>query len=147
MFASSGTLNSLSCSYVNIDYLLHSSLQQNAPTDVLASYDIACHFDRKVETRWWEYGFEYTHNIEWAIPKFHINAHREACRAAYNLRYIPFCARDDGEGIERIWARTNAAAASTREMGPGSRRDTLDDIFAHHNWLKVCYLRKFLCLF
>ncbi|RDX43071.1 hypothetical protein OH76DRAFT_1458528 [Lentinus brumalis] len=126
--------------YVNIDYLVHSSLQQNAPTDVLASYDIACHFDRKLATRWWEYGFENNHNIQWAIPKFHINAHREPCRAAYNLRYLPFSARDDGEGIERIWSRLNAAAASTREMGPGSRRDTLDDIFAHHNWLKVCYL-------
>ncbi|RPD55075.1 hypothetical protein L227DRAFT_615722 [Lentinus tigrinus ALCF2SS1-6] len=126
--------------YVNIDYLLHSSLQQNAPTNVLASYDIACHFDHNMLSRFANYGFVSEHIIDWAIPKFHINAHREACRAAYNLRYLPFCARDDGEGIERIWACLNAAAASTREMGPGSRRDTLDDIFAHHNWLKVCCL-------
>ncbi|RPD56066.1 hypothetical protein L226DRAFT_546322 [Lentinus tigrinus ALCF2SS1-7] len=126
--------------YVNVDYLLHSSLQQNAPIDILASYDIACHFDRNLPSRFSKYGFILDHNLEWAIPKFHINAHREACRAIYNLRYIPFCARDDGEGIERIWARLNAAAASTREMGPGSRRDTLDDIFSHHNWLKVCFL-------
>ncbi|RPD55780.1 hypothetical protein L227DRAFT_588422 [Lentinus tigrinus ALCF2SS1-6] len=108
--------------YVNIDYLLHSSLQQNAPTDVLASYDIACHFERNVQSRFSTYGFVSDHN-------FHINAHREACRATYNL-----------QGIERIWACLNAAAGSTREMGPGSRRDTLDDIFSHHNWLKVCYM-------
>jgi hypothetical protein len=28
-------------------------------------------------------------------------------------------------------------AASTREMGPGSRRDTLDDHFGDRNWAKI----------
>ncbi|KAJ8503052.1 hypothetical protein ONZ45_g11202 [Pleurotus djamor] len=43
----------------------------------------------------------------------------------------------------------NAAASSTREMGLGSRHDTLDDLFAYHNWQKTTGLgvslkRKYL---
>ncbi|KAG1846540.1 hypothetical protein F4604DRAFT_1688355 [Suillus subluteus] len=38
-------------------------------------------------------------------------------------------ARTDGEAIERGWSNMNPVATSTREMGPGSRRDILDDHF------------------
>ncbi|KAL1948716.1 hypothetical protein VTO73DRAFT_10522 [Trametes versicolor] len=127
--------------FVNIDYVLYSSLSRNAPRDIAASYDIACHYDRKIEGRFESYGFDASaYKISWAIPKFHINAHREQCRADYNLHFLPFSARNDGEAPERGWGRTNGAAASTKEMGPGARRDFLDDIFAHHNWQKVSSL-------
>lgn len=131
--------------FVNIDYILWSSLQQNAPPDILASYDIACHVDRKFDSRFEKYGFDVSpFTFTWVVPKFHMNAHGEQCRADYNLRYIPYSARDDGEGIERGWSRTNAVAATTKEMGPGARRDVLDDVFGYHNWVKVTYLRKYL---
>ncbi|KAL1948929.1 hypothetical protein VTO73DRAFT_10735 [Trametes versicolor] len=131
--------------FVNIDYLFHSSLQQNTPTEVAASYDIACTYDVNLDKRFMSYGYDISsHNITWAIPKFHINAHREQCRADYNLLYLPASARNDGEAIERIWSQTNAAASSTKEMGPGSRRDALDDIFGDHNWQKVCRMARSL---
>lgn len=44
--------------------------------------------------------------------------------------------RTDGEGIERNWSEMNGVANSTSEMGPGSRHDTLDDHFGHHNFRK-----------
>ncbi|EDR07938.1 uncharacterized protein LACBIDRAFT_327111 [Laccaria bicolor S238N-H82] len=34
------------------------------------------------------------------------------------------------------WAKLNRVANSTKEMGPGSRHDTLDDHFGHHNFRK-----------
>ena len=37
----------------------------------------------------------------------------------------------------------NRVANSTKEMGPGSRHDTLDDHFGHHNWRKYILLGKF----
>lgn len=112
------------------------------------SYDIACHYDRKIEGRFETYGFDTSaHTITWAIPKFHINAHREQCRTDYNLHFLPFSARNDGEAPERGWGRTNGAAASTKEMGPGLRRDFLDVIFAHHNRQKVSGLRQSLSPF
>ncbi|KAI0648759.1 hypothetical protein C8Q79DRAFT_1007334 [Trametes meyenii] len=131
--------------FVNINYLFNSTLQQNTPSKVTASYDIACHLDRKLNNRFASYGYDLTaHEITWAIPKFHINAHREQCRADYNLHFLPESAQVDGEGVERSWGKSNRAAGITKEMGPGSRADFLDDIFADHNWQKICALRALL---
>ncbi|KAF8867888.1 hypothetical protein BD779DRAFT_1482742, partial [Infundibulicybe gibba] len=46
-------------------------------------------------------------------------------------------ARTDGEAPERNWAASNPTSSSTKEMGPGSRRDTLDDHFGDANWKKT----------
>lgn len=128
-------------SYVNIDYLVNSSLQQNAPLEISASYDVACQYHCKFRTRFDSYGFDVSQrHFIWGIPKFHINAHKDPCRANYNWHFLPYSARLDGEGVERAWARSNPASASTKEMGPGSRRDFLDDMFSHHNWVKVAGL-------
>ncbi len=125
-------------SYVNIDYLVNSSLRQNAPREIVASYDIACQYHRRFPARFTSYGFDASqHSITWCIPKFHINAHKDECRANYNWHFLPYSARLDGEGVERAWAKSNPASASTKEMGPGSRCDFLDDVFSHHNWVKV----------
>jgi hypothetical protein len=35
------------------------------------------------------------------------------------------------------WANINPAAQSTKEMGPGTQRDTLDDHFGDWNWKKI----------
>ncbi|KIK62910.1 hypothetical protein GYMLUDRAFT_242000 [Collybiopsis luxurians FD-317 M1] len=43
----------------------------------------------------------------------------------------------DGEGVERNWSMQNALSGSTKKMGPGSRRDTLDDHFGDYNWRKT----------
>ncbi|KIK80550.1 hypothetical protein PAXRUDRAFT_15722 [Paxillus rubicundulus Ve08.2h10] len=45
--------------------------------------------------------------------------------------------RTNGEAPEHGWANINPVASSTKEMGPGSRRDTLDDFFGDWNWKKV----------
>ncbi|KAF8873377.1 hypothetical protein BD779DRAFT_1477029 [Infundibulicybe gibba] len=46
----------------------------------------------------------------------------------------------DGEAPERGWAALNPVASSTKEMGPGSQRDTLDDILGDYNWRKITSL-------
>ncbi|KAI0702837.1 hypothetical protein C8T65DRAFT_709367 [Cerioporus squamosus] len=130
---------------VNADYVLKSSLRQNVPKDVLISYDVSCHFLKKINKRYDDYGWDpIAHNIVWAIPKFHIQAHREQCLADYNLRYLPGCGCSDCEGIERRWAQSNGAAGITKEMGPGSRRDYVDDIWGGQNWVKVTNLAAML---
>ncbi|PBK70788.1 hypothetical protein ARMSODRAFT_884149, partial [Armillaria solidipes] len=52
--------------------------------------------------------------------------------------------RTDGEGIKRTWALVNAIAWSTKEMGPGSQHNTLDDHFAYHNFIKMIGLGNML---
>ncbi|KAJ7096002.1 hypothetical protein C8R43DRAFT_964421 [Mycena crocata] len=50
--------------------------------------------------------------------------------------YLLHYGQTDGEAPERGWANANPLANSTKEMGPGSRRDALDDHFDDWNRLK-----------
>ncbi|KAG1887643.1 hypothetical protein F4604DRAFT_1674832 [Suillus subluteus] len=62
----------------------------------------------------------------------------ESCQTKFSFNFIKGVGRTDGEAPEHRWADINPIATSTREMGPGSRRDTLDDHFNDWNWKKVC---------
>lgn len=77
-----------------------------------------------------------THTL-FLVPKFHLPAHIAACQTKYSFNLTPGVGRTDGEAPERGWSDANAMATSTREMGPGSRRDTLDDNFGDYNWQKI----------
>ncbi|RDX41714.1 hypothetical protein OH76DRAFT_1459063 [Lentinus brumalis] len=127
---------------VNIDYLLNSSLTHNAPTRISVSYDVGCIYSINAPTRWERYEFDTFSGriITWSVPMFHLNAHRERCRSVYSPYLLIYYARMDGEGVERRWAMINGYAPATREMGPGSRRDVLDDVFGDQNWAKVTKL-------
>ncbi len=123
-----------------MDYLLHFSLLLTVIPWITATYDIACQFGVNLFKRFRDiYGFDTldSRSFRWAIPKFHISAHREFCRSQFSLHYLPLLGRYDGEGIERNWAKNNKMAPSTKEMGPGSRSDGLDDSFGHQNWSKT----------
>ncbi|KAG6823243.1 hypothetical protein H0H92_010884, partial [Tricholoma furcatifolium] len=73
----------------------------------------------------------------WAVPKFHLPAHKPDCHGPFALNYMHGAARTDGEGVERNWSWLNGAAASTSQMGPGSRHDTLDDFIGYSNFRKI----------
>lgn len=132
--------------YVNINYLFCSSLAQNAPTNIVVSYDIACQWSRNLWSRLKKYPSIFNHQAEsitFLIPKFHLPAHRDYCRTHYSFNLTVHVGRTDGEAVERGWAFVNAFAGSTKEMGPGSRRDKLDDVFGDYNWHKLTQLRTF----
>lgn len=76
-------------------------------------------------------------NTKFLVPKFHLPAHIKPCRTRFSFNYTPGVGRTDGEAPERGWAEVNPLAASTREMGPGARRDTLDSHFGDYNWRKT----------
>ncbi|KAG1729978.1 uncharacterized protein EDB91DRAFT_1239163 [Suillus paluster] len=60
-----------------------------------------------------------------------------------NISYDIACqyvGRTDGEAPERGWSNINRVASSTKEMGPGAHRDTLDDHFSDWNWKKITAL-------
>jgi len=89
---------------------------------------------------------EVTKSFRFMVPKFHLPAHVGKCRTPYSFNYNPNVGRTDGEGVERGWSNINPIAASTKEMGPGSRRDTLDDHFGDFNWKKTTKIGKFVKL-
>lgn len=62
----------------------------------------------------------------------------------FSFNFTPQVGRTDGEAPERGWSAINAIAGSTKQMGPGSRLDTLDDHFGDYNWRKVASIGVFL---
>ncbi|KZV60704.1 hypothetical protein PENSPDRAFT_694042 [Peniophora sp. CONT] len=75
--------------------------------------------------------------LHFVIPKFHIEAHGEVCKAAFNLNHTVGAARTCGEGIEAGWADMNAAGVFTREMSAAHRQEVIDDFMQAINWRKI----------
>jgi hypothetical protein len=78
--------------------------------------------------------------IRFLVPKFHLPAHIPACRNRFAFMLTPGAGLGDGEAPERGWGELGPLATSTREMGPGTRRDTLDHHFGDYNWRKIVRL-------
>lgn len=126
----------------NMDYLFLSSILGCMLLVFNISYDICCQWSINLVARMAEYPQEYQWDmtsVVWTylVPKFHLPAHVERCQTAYSFNYTPHVGRTDGEAPERGWADINAVAGSTKEMGPGSRCDTLDDHFGDWNHKKI----------
>lgn len=136
-------------SYCNIDFILLCALFPLGILSLFISYDIACQYRKNFETRMDELPEDLLIpedvEIQWGVPKAHNPAHKLACQAPYSLN-LKVVGRTDGEAPERSWSESNLVANSTKEMGPGSRHDTIDDHLGHHNWKKTCGLGAFVSL-
>ncbi|KAH9482659.1 hypothetical protein JR316_0004759 [Psilocybe cubensis] len=119
------------------------SIMRTAVKRIFVSYDIACQWYKNI---WQRMGTmlpapmhisSSVDNIQFLVPKFHIAAHIQECILKFSFNTTKYVGRTDGEAPERGWSATNALATSTREMGPGFRRDTLDDHFNDWNWKKI----------
>ena len=132
-----------------MDFFFFSSLARTAIKKIVASYDIACQWSRNFQRRMMAYfpeSWAINRNavdIRFLIPKFHLPAHVERCHQEYSFNYMPGVGRTDGEAPERGWSNLNDLAYSTREMGPGSRQDTIEDHIGDWNWTKVVGMGKF----
>ena len=130
-----------------MDYVLLGALAPITLLAIFISYDIACQFKLKFRDRMAELPKDIhipdSVSVDWGIPKCHCPMHKVPCQAPHSLNLKPGVGRTDGEGIERSWAEMNLVENSTKEMGPGSRHDTLDDHFGHHNWRKKVRLGTF----
>lgn len=138
--------------YCNIDYIVASVVTLLWPLallPLLLSYDIICQWIKNLLERFGDPVFPAhlrtavpTGDVRYVIPKYHFNGHKEANHNRFSLNFKRGSGRTDGEEVERNWFRHNSTAASTREMGPGSRHDTLDDHFGWNNFLKNIKLGK-----
>jgi hypothetical protein len=129
-----------------MDYIFFNTMHHHKNTlrSVIVSYDIACQWSRKLFNRMQlfppEFHTDPSIKFRFLVPKFHLPAHRPSCHSSYSFNFTPHVGRTDGESLERGWSNTNSLSSSTKEMGPGSRRDTLDDHFGDMNWKKTCGL-------
>ncbi|KAG2114218.1 uncharacterized protein F5147DRAFT_743967 [Suillus discolor] len=130
--------------YLNMDYLFFSSMQSSSEILTLnISYDIACQWSKHLWTRMSAFPHQYhikhdRKSITFLIPKFHLPTHVAKCQSNFSFNFIKGIGRTDGEAPEHGWADINPITTSTCKMGPGSRRDTLDDHFNDWNWKKIC---------
>jgi hypothetical protein len=127
-----------------MDYFFYRSLANTKIKDLMVSYDIACQWSLNLSTRLERIDptFPLVNNMDdmrvrYMVPKFHLPAHVSRCRTRYSFNYSKNVGRTDGEAPERGWAEINPLASSTKEMGPGFRRDTLDSHFGDYNWRKI----------
>lgn len=131
-----------------MDFLFFSTLQGSALEEIIVSYDIACQWSINLWARMERYP-SHLHldhagkkTFHFLVPKFHLPAHIMACQTVYSFNFNRNVGRTDGEAPERGWSHINPVATSTREMGPGHRRDTLDDHFGDWNWKKTVLMGK-----
>ncbi|KAK7020693.1 hypothetical protein VNI00_017635 [Paramarasmius palmivorus] len=112
-------------------------------------YDIACQYYKKFFLRMERLPLAarmglHTDRWKFAVPKLHIQSHERSCQENFALNFILGAGQTDGEGVERHWANLGPIATSTKEMGPGHRRDTIDDHLGWWNWLKITRLGELL---
>ncbi|KAG1788974.1 uncharacterized protein HD556DRAFT_1311720 [Suillus plorans] len=128
-----------------MDYIVFSALVGFTVTVLNISYDIACQWSKNLWNRM-EHMPARLHIprddvlVRYFVPKFHIAAHIAACQLTFSWNFTKWVGRTDSEAPERGWASANRVASSTKEMGPGTRRDTLDDHFGDWNWKKTTTL-------
>ncbi|KAG1844478.1 hypothetical protein F4604DRAFT_1884448 [Suillus subluteus] len=129
--------------YMNMDYIVFSTLSAFASTPIVNfSYNVACQWHKKLWQRVLTLPLQLQPNhahtaFNFFVPKFHIATHIAACQTNFSFNWTPGVGQTDGEAPECGWADINRIAASTKEMGPGSRREVLDDHFGDWNWKKV----------
>ncbi|KAJ7507619.1 hypothetical protein B0H11DRAFT_1902704 [Mycena galericulata] len=135
--------------YCNMDWVLCSALHNAEVLYIIFTYDISCQYYKNFWDRMRKLP-QYLHlnippsNIFFYVPNFHLPAHREDCHAPFSLHFAPGAGLANGEGIEQNWENSNGAANQTKQMGPGSRQDTLDDILGAHNYRKTLALGRIL---
>ncbi|KAG2336589.1 hypothetical protein BDR05DRAFT_847264, partial [Suillus weaverae] len=70
------------------------------------------------------------------VPKLYLPAHIFKCQTMFSSNFSKDVGCMDGEA-ERGWSDINSVASSTIAMGPGLRRDMLDDHFGNWNLEKA----------
>ena len=140
-----------------MDYVFYSGLSLSDHARIVISYDIACQWGINFRARMADkFPAEWSINngrtaLTKLVPKFHLPAHIEKCQREFSFNYTKYVGRTDGEAPECGWARINGLAGSTREMGPGSRHDTIEDHMGDGNWKKTigigacCQTKQKLC--
>ncbi|KAJ7429914.1 hypothetical protein B0H11DRAFT_2166673 [Mycena galericulata] len=116
--------------FCNMDWILFSALRDYDILQLYFTYDIACQYYKKL----WDRMRDLPEYLHLKIPP------RTECYAPFSMHFMSGAGLGNGEGIEQNWENSNGAARQTKEMGPGSRQDTLDDIFGAHNYRKTLAL-------
>ncbi|KAF7976045.1 hypothetical protein HWV62_7952 [Athelia sp. TMB] len=129
--------------YPNIDFIVFCTLVRCIVELLWFSYDIVCQWWRNLSKRVqtlperMQLNPDILRSAKKVLPKFHEYNHGYSCQTQYSLNIIRYAGRTNGEDPERWWRYSNPTSMSTKEMGEGSREDTLDDFARSYNWRKI----------
>lgn len=132
-----------------MDFIVFFSLVGCYLLSFVFSYDIVCQWSRNLLKRVKQFPSYMQHvgdrirTATFVLPKFHIYNHGISCQLRYSLNYLLHSAQMNGKDPERWWAHINPVSMSTREMGPGSRTNTIDDHALAWNWRKITNFGEF----
>ncbi|KAL0567977.1 hypothetical protein V5O48_014022 [Marasmius crinis-equi] len=132
------------------DYAIASSQRLSDEfLDRVLSYDICCQYCRHFASRMKDLPEEIRLHInpekwQFVVPKLHITGHNRECQENFAFHLLPGSGQTDGEGVERHWASIGPIASSSKEMGPGHRRETIDDHLGFWCHLKIIALGELL---
>ncbi|KAJ7707998.1 hypothetical protein B0H16DRAFT_1746366 [Mycena metata] len=127
--------------YANMDFIAISSVAGFDGLELTFSYDIACQWAKNLYEcvcklpSHLQLDFEAI-LFQTGLPVWHASSQEAQCTNLNSLSFLPGVGKTDGEGIERLWAKLNAFAYHTKNMGLGHRADTIDDKINYHNWMK-----------
>ena len=125
-----------------MDYMFLSAIRHFSPGRLVISYDIACQWYKNFFTRLLQLPNSVQFKVirdfyQFTVPKLHIMGHELECQEGFSLLFLPGASSTDAEGIEQHWANLGPIGTSTREMGPGHRRDIIDDHLGNWNFKKL----------
>jgi len=128
-----------------MDYAFASALRHSDAMVLKVSCDIACQWHKNLYKRMDKMPSPLQLNLcdrdlTFLVPKFHLPTHIPSCQWSFSFNWTKGVGQTDGEEPECGWANLNAAASSTKDMGPGHRQDTLDDYLGDWNWKKLIRL-------
>lgn len=136
-------VDSFLCRYAFMDFIVFSSILGLIVCSIMFSYDIACQWSHNLKKcipqlpAAMRLSPALLKTCRFVIPKLHLHNHGALCQCKYNLNYLHWSAQSDLEDPECWWAHINPISMSTREMGEGSRIDTIDDHVMGWNWHKI----------
>lgn len=129
--------------YPNMDFIVFCGLVRCIVLTIWFSYDIVCQWSRNLVRRVatlpprMQIDPDILNASKKVLPKFHEFNHGYKCQVQYSLNITRHAGRMNCEDPERWWGYSNATSMSTKEMGEGSREDTLDDFARSYNFRKI----------
>lgn len=129
--------------YANMDFITFCGLVRAVIVMLWFSYDIICQWSCNLLQRntqlppLMQVDPTILEASKKTLPKFHEYNHGYSCQTKYAVNITRHTGRTNNEDPERFWAYANPASMSTREMGEGSREDTLDDLARSYNFRKI----------
>lgn len=133
----------MSIRYPNIDFIVFCGLVRCVFAMLWLSYDIICQWSRNLAIRVqtlpprMQINPDILKSVKTVLPKFHEYNHGYSCQTEYSINISRHTGRLEGECPEQWWSYGNPISMSTKEMGEGSREDTLDDLARSYNFRKI----------